>query len=85
MGGSEILLILLVALLLFGSNKIPEVARMLGKGLREFHKVTEDIKKEINEGTAEVHDSYKGVHESYKDINKDLKEEPKNNGDNFVI
>jgi sec-independent protein translocase protein TatA len=85
MGGSEILLILLVALLLFGSNKIPEVARMLGKGLREFHKVTEDIKKEINEGTTELHDSYKGVHKSYKDINKDLKEEPKNKGDNFVI
>lgn len=74
MGGSEILLILVVALLLFGSNKIPEIARMMGKGMREFHKATEDIKREINN---EVND----VHDNIKDIKKDLK----NSDDNFVI
>lgn len=78
MGGSEILLIMLVALLLFGSDKIPEVARMLGKGLREFHKVTDDIKREINDGTKEIHDGY-------KDVKKDLKDASKNRDDNFVI
>jgi sec-independent protein translocase protein TatA len=47
--GAEIFVVLLVALLFFGSKKIPEVARGLGKGLREFKKATEEIKKEIAE------------------------------------
>ncbi|RZL41212.1 MAG: twin-arginine translocase TatA/TatE family subunit, partial [Pedobacter sp.] len=36
MGGSEIVLILVVVLLLFGGKKLPELARGLGKGIREF-------------------------------------------------
>ncbi len=40
LGGSEIMLILLVVLLLFGSSKIPELARGLGKGIREFTDAT---------------------------------------------
>jgi len=42
--GPEIIVILLVVLLLFGSKKIPEFARGIGKGMREFRKATEDIK-----------------------------------------
>ncbi|HRW62697.1 MAG TPA: twin-arginine translocase TatA/TatE family subunit, partial [Bacteroidales bacterium] len=38
--GQEIFVILLVVLLLFGANKIPEIARGLGKGFREFQKAT---------------------------------------------
>ena len=37
-GWQEILLILLIALLLFGAKKIPDLARGLGKGIREFRK-----------------------------------------------
>jgi sec-independent protein translocase protein TatA len=78
MGGSEILLILLVALLLFGSDKIPDIARMLGKGLREFHKATDDIKKEISDGTKDFQDNL-------TDIKKNLKDEAKDSNDNYVI
>ncbi len=52
--GAEVFIILLVILLLFGSKKIPELARGLGKGLHEFRKATEDIKKEINESSSEI-------------------------------
>ncbi len=45
--GSEIFIIMLVILLLFGADKIPEIARSLGKGLRELHKATDEIKQEI--------------------------------------
>lgn len=45
--GGEIFVVMLVALLLFGSKSIPDVARTLGKGMREFRKATEDIKREI--------------------------------------
>lgn len=49
--GQEIFIILIVVLLLFGAKKIPEVARGLGKGLNEFRKATDDIKKEIKENS----------------------------------
>jgi sec-independent protein translocase protein TatA len=47
--GSEILVVLLAVLLLFGSKSIPDVARTIGKAMNEFKKATDDIKKEINE------------------------------------
>ncbi len=47
--GPEIFIVLIVILLLFGSKKIPEVAKGLGKGLKEFKKATEEIKKEITD------------------------------------
>jgi sec-independent protein translocase protein TatA len=42
-GWQEILLILLIALLLFGAKKIPDLAKSLGKGIREFKKGLRDI------------------------------------------
>ncbi len=50
MGGWEILLIMLVILIFFGAKKIPELARGLGKGIREFKDATTEIKDEIEEG-----------------------------------
>ena len=46
-GTTELIIIFLAILLLFGSKKIPEVARSLGKGIREFQKASEEIKKQI--------------------------------------
>lgn len=48
-GATEVILILFAVLLLFGSKKIPEVARAMGKGIREFQKATEEIKKELSD------------------------------------
>ncbi len=56
--GPEIFVVFLAVLLLFGSSKIPELARGLGKGMREFKKATEDIKKEITEETKDIRDDY---------------------------
>jgi len=41
-GKGEVLIILLVVLLLFGAKKIPELAKGLGKGIREFKKAVKD-------------------------------------------
>jgi sec-independent protein translocase protein TatA len=46
-GWQEILLILLIALLLFGAKKIPDLARGLGKGIREFRKGLSEIEKPL--------------------------------------
>ena len=67
--GSEVFIILVVVLVLFGAKKIPELAKGLGKGMREFKKATEDIKREINE--------------SSNDIKKDINEMKDNITDNF--
>jgi len=47
-GTPELILILFVALLLFGGNKLPELARGLGKGLREFKEASDGVKREIH-------------------------------------
>lgn len=49
-GGWELMVIVLVVILLFGAKKIPELARGLGKGIREFKDATKEIKDEIEEG-----------------------------------
>lgn len=50
---------MIVVLLLFGANKIPEIAKGLGKGMREFRKATDDIKREISNQTKEITDDVK--------------------------
>lgn len=54
LGGYEFLLIFLVVLLLFGGKKIPELARGLGKGIREFNTAKASIEEEIKAGMKEV-------------------------------
>lgn len=44
---------MLVLLIFFGAKKIPELARGLGRGIREFKDATKEIKNEIEEGTKE--------------------------------
>ncbi|MBC8985087.1 twin-arginine translocase TatA/TatE family subunit [Pedobacter sp. N36a] len=48
MGSGEIMVILAVALLLFGGKKLPELAKGLGKGIREFKDASEGVKREIH-------------------------------------
>ena len=53
-GMTEILFIALVAFLLFGTKKLPEVAKGLGKGYREFQRAADQIKEEISKVTDDV-------------------------------
>ncbi len=47
LGTSEVMIIMLVILLLFGAKRIPELAKGLGKGIREFKDATKEIKNEV--------------------------------------
>ncbi len=51
LGGSEIFIILFVILLFFGAKKLPELARGLGKGIKEFKDATKDVKENIEKAT----------------------------------
>ncbi|MFI5163924.1 MAG: twin-arginine translocase TatA/TatE family subunit [Bacteroidia bacterium] len=52
-GGSELFFIIFMVLMLFGSKKIPEIARGLGKGLREMKDAANGIEREL---TKEIKD-----------------------------
>ena len=58
-GMTELLVIFIVVMLLFGPKKIPELARGLGRGLQEFKKAAEDVKKELT-----VEDDVKSIRKS---------------------
>ena len=59
LGTGEVILLVLIVLLLFGAKRIPELAKGLGKGIREFKDASNNIQKDIES--------------SMKDDNKDAK------------
>lgn len=62
--GGEIIFILLIVVLLFGSKRLPEIARAMGKGLKQFKDAANEIKREMSDEN--------------KDMLNDLKEIKKN-------
>ena len=52
-GMPELIVILVVALIVLGPDKLPEIARSIAKGLNSFKKAADDIKDDIMEGTTE--------------------------------
>lgn len=61
----------LVIVLLFGSKRIPEIAKGLGKGIREFKNATSDIQEEIRKTSKEVTDQV--------DVTKNIRSDKKEN------
>jgi sec-independent protein translocase protein TatA len=53
LGPAEILVVLVVALLVFGPDKMPEIARQVGKGMREFRRVQQHLKSELRDVVSE--------------------------------
>lgn len=58
-GGPEWLIIILFVIIFFGAKKIPELAKGLGKGIREFKDATKGVKDEIEEGLKPEDDTSK--------------------------
>lgn len=56
-GGSEIFFIILFVVMLFGADKIPEIARGLGKMMREVKDASNEIKREIKDTSKEIKDN----------------------------
>ncbi|HIA29274.1 MAG TPA: twin-arginine translocase TatA/TatE family subunit [Candidatus Marinimicrobia bacterium] len=56
-GWQEIVLIFLVLLLLFGAKRLPELARGLGKGIREFKGAVKDVEDELDDAAKSVGDT----------------------------
>jgi sec-independent protein translocase protein TatA len=76
--GGEIFLILVVAFLVFGPSKIPEIARKIGRGLNEIRRASDEIKREITRETNKIEKDFNvddpGVSETTRDIDKGFKD-----------
>ena len=74
-GAPEVMIVILIVVMVFGADKIPEIARGLGKGMRQVKDATNDIKKEINESAEK-----NGID---LDVTKDIKKTVENVKENI--
>lgn len=74
-GGSEVIFIVLVVVLIFGADKVPEIARGLAKGLRMIKDATNDIKTEITKSAEEEFEKEGSqIKEDLKKVKEDIEE-----------
>lgn len=93
LGGGEVFIVMLVVLMFFGSDKLPEIAKGLGKGLREINDAKEQIQNEIAKSTngfaeeirkhtediqSEIDKAGQSMKRQIADVNKALEDEGKN-------
>lgn len=75
-GGTEIVFILFIVVLVFGADKLPEVARGLGKGMRTLKDATNDIKHEVTKSAKENNiidtDAAKEIQDEINKVKDDL-------------
>jgi len=57
LGGQEIVVLLIIVILLFGAKKIPELAKGLGQGIKEFKKASNDVEKQLKDKDDTTHES----------------------------
>lgn len=74
LGGGEIVFILIMVVMLFGSSRIPEIARGLGKGIREVKNAANDIKSEINNSTNSQDSGLKDIKDTVEKESKEIKD-----------
>ena len=74
-GPTELILIFVIALLVFGPKKLPEIGRSVGKALREFKKTSEEIKSRIEEeiDASEIKDIRKDIQSGVDDLKTSVK------------
>jgi sec-independent protein translocase protein TatA len=70
--GGEIVVVLLLVIMFFGANKLPEIARGLGKGIRQVRNATDEIKQEISK--TDENDSLRKFKEKIEAEKKDLED-----------
>jgi len=76
LGFSEMLVVFIVALLVFGPKKLPELGKSLGKGIREFRKATDELKSTWQDQVKDIqnplNDVKRDLHEMGQDMKTDL-------------
>jgi sec-independent protein translocase protein TatA len=77
-GGTEIVFVLFIVVLVFGADKLPEIARGLGKGMRTLKDATNDIKHEVTKSAKESNiidtDTAKDIQQEINKVKDDLED-----------
>lgn len=88
--GGELMLILLVAFIVFGPSRIPEIARKIGRGMNEIRRASDEIKREITKETRKVQNDldvegspYKDIKQTADDIRRDFEDVARPFNDNI--
>jgi len=81
--GAEIFVILVIVVMLFGADKIPELARGLGKGMQQLKSATNEVKKEITESAKKQGIDADLASDIKKDV-KNIKNKVKDNLDDIT-
>jgi TatA/E family protein of Tat protein translocase len=72
LGFFELIAIFIVALLVFGPKKLPDLGKSLGRGLREFRKATDDLKSTWEEQVRDAERSVDDVKQTFSEVQTDL-------------
>lgn len=73
-GPLELVVILIVALLVFGPNRLPEIGAKLGRGLRDMRRATRALSEELNETRRAVEEPAREIAKPFKDIAQSAKQ-----------
>lgn len=70
LGPPEILLILVLALLLFGPKRLPEMGKAVGKAIKEFKKATSDVEEQIKKEVGELEETVNPIKNTVEQVKK---------------
>ena len=76
LGFQELIVIFVIALLVFGPKKLPELGKSLGKGIREFKRATDDMKASWGDHIRDVEDVANDVKKDFQETGQSIKDEP---------
>ena len=72
--GAELVFVFFVILLVFGADKVPDIARTLGKGMRQIRNATQDIKSEIEKSAEKQGLDTKQIEQDLKEVKDEVED-----------
>ena len=72
--GAELVFVFFIILLVFGADKVPDIARTLGKGMRQVRNATQDIKDEIQKSAEKLGLDAKQIEQDIKEVKDEVED-----------
>ncbi len=72
--GAELVFVFFIILLVFGADKVPDIARTLGKGMRQVRNATQDIKSEIEKSAEKQGLDTKQIEQDIKEVKDEVED-----------
>ena len=71
-GPSELIFLFILALVIFGPKKLPEIGKTLGKGMREFRKATDDLKSNWEEHLKDTESPVQDLKQTFNEVTAEV-------------